>query len=252
MIKILLMVLSAMLLMHARLNAAGETPGELYAKAADAYRASHYQDAQQLYEELIRMGYRNSEVYYNLANCYFKQGQIGRAILNYERARQLSPADEDILHNLQLAETKTVDKIQPVPQLPVITAWKNFVGSLTDDQWAFMAVVLLWVALLPAAVFLWFWRKPWLILISVLLALCSLFVFFIGGIQHRHLHNSPYAIILTTQAGALSAPDPSSTVVFEVHEGTKIRVMDEVSGWTKIRLEDGRVGWLQKTHFEKI
>jgi tetratricopeptide (TPR) repeat protein len=93
---------------------------ELYKNAAQLYKASKFDTAAADYEKILSQGYRTAEVYYNLGNCYYKLNNLNKAIINYERALKLAPQDEDIQHNLAIANTKVVDKIQPVPTLAIL------------------------------------------------------------------------------------------------------------------------------------
>ena len=56
--------------------------------------------------KVIGRGYESWELYYNLGNAFYKNRQIGPAILNYEKARKLAPNNEDVLFNLELANLR--------------------------------------------------------------------------------------------------------------------------------------------------
>ena len=84
----------------------------LYKTAAQLYKANKFDSAAADYEKILSQGYRTAEVYYYLGNCYYKLNIINKAIINYERGLKLAPQDEDIQHNLAIANTKVVDKIQ--------------------------------------------------------------------------------------------------------------------------------------------
>src|SRR5579859_4188461 len=92
-----------------------------------AYAKGNYAKAITFYTKFLDGVYESSAVYYNLGNCYYKTNEIGKAILNYEKAKRLSPGDADIQFNLQLANQKTTDKISE-SQLFLVTWWDNFVG----------------------------------------------------------------------------------------------------------------------------
>src|SRR4051812_30872548 len=108
-------------------TAFSQSVGELYKSAGNLYKEKQFQQAADNYEKIISQGYKSPEVYYNLGNCYYKLNSTGKSILAYERALKLSPDDEDIIHNLKLAELKVSDRIQPIPQLSIITWWNNFI-----------------------------------------------------------------------------------------------------------------------------
>jgi len=74
------------------------------------YESKLYLEASQTYQQLIDIGLKDHTLYYNLGNAYFKQNDLGQAILNYERAMQLAPRDTDIRANLDLARSQLLDK----------------------------------------------------------------------------------------------------------------------------------------------
>src|SRR5215217_4594832 len=119
----------------------------LYQSAGQLYKQKQFAEAAEKYEKILKQGYKSPEVYYNLGNCYFKLDSIGKCILNFERAHQLAPDDEDITHNLQLASLHTTDKIEPVPQLGIIIWWNNFVSFYSSKMWAIFSLIALWLAL---------------------------------------------------------------------------------------------------------
>src|SRR4051812_45195426 len=88
---------------------------KIFHEANIAYQKQDYGSSIKLYEQLIKNQNVSTEVYFNLGNSYFKSGNTSKAILNYERAKKLSPDDEDINFNLKIASLKVVDKIEPVP-----------------------------------------------------------------------------------------------------------------------------------------
>ncbi len=96
-----------------------------FQKGNEFYQKGDYQQAVEMYETALATGYESAELYYNLGNSYFKSNQIGKTILNYERAKKLAPRDEDILFNLEIAQLYVVDKINLPPQFFLVTLWKG-------------------------------------------------------------------------------------------------------------------------------
>ena len=88
-----------------------------FEQANQLYLQAKYPDAVAQYQKIVQSGFESGELYFNLGNAYYKSGNIQKAILNYERARQLLPRDEDVQFNLQLANLQVVDKIDAVPRL---------------------------------------------------------------------------------------------------------------------------------------
>ena len=117
------------------------------------HRKGNYQQAIRDYEELLKNG-ASAEIYYNLGNAYYRTDNITKAVLNYERARLLSPGDEDINFNLQFARSKTIDKITPVSEMFFVTWYKALVNFTSVDNWAKTGIISIIMALLLVLLYL--------------------------------------------------------------------------------------------------
>ena len=120
------------------------------------YQKGNYQQAIRDYEELLKNG-ASAEIYYNLGNAYYRTDNITKAVLNYERARLLSPGDEDINFNLQFARSKTIDKITPVSEMFFVTWYKALVNFTSVDNWAKTGIISIIMALLLVLLYLFIW-----------------------------------------------------------------------------------------------
>lgn len=230
-----------------------ESADKLFQQANSLYKAAKYEQAAQVYEQIIKQEKQSAEVYYNLGNCYYKLQQPGKTILNYERALKLNPGDEDIQHNLKLANLKTVDKFEPVPQLALVKWWGNFRNAKSSGGWATLAIILLWVSLLLAAAYLFITAYRKLIFsTAVFFLLTSFACLSIAFANNNQAQNSGRGVLLSSVAYVKSSPDMSGTDVFVIHEGATFKILDNSEEWYKIRLEDGKVGWLTKNYFDKI
>ncbi len=225
---------------------------QLYKSANEFYKSKQFDKALNNYKKIISQGYRNSEVYYNLGNCYYKLNAVGKSVLAFERALKLSPDDEDIQHNLILAQYKCVDKIQPIQQLAIIKLWYNFISFNTSNGWGIYSMIFVWLAIL-AFIISFFTGRNRLSTILTFLFLVSSFVFLSLAIyQKKTDQDSINAIVMVQSVNVKSAPDSNSNDIFLIHEGSKLYLLDKVSEWNKIRLEDGKVGWIESGNFEKI
>ena len=134
-----------MLLIICILQIAAQTPEERYAQAGQLYSSGDYSGAAAVYRKLFDDGYKSEDMLYNAGNAFFKSGDNASAILFYERARLIAPADEDINYNLQIARSRVTDKFEPVPEL-FFVRWFNFLSLLAlTNTWA-VAALLLFIA----------------------------------------------------------------------------------------------------------
>lgn len=227
----------------------------LWSRANDSYAAGEYAAALADYEAILNDGKHSAALYYNLANTYFKLEQLGRAILYYNRALRLSPADEDIRHNLEYAEQMTKDSIEKIPEF-ILTTWVRAIrGVLSSTAWTVVSLVMLTLSLAMALVFLLSQRMSWrktgfyvMILAAVLFVVTTLFAIS----ERREIVNSREAIIMNSAVSIKSSPDRAATELFVLHEGTKVFVGEALGGWAEVRISDGRKGWIEESRIEKI
>ncbi|MBS1625906.1 MAG: tetratricopeptide repeat protein [Bacteroidetes bacterium] len=230
-----------------------ETTAQLFDAANTAYKNKDYDLAIAGYDKLLSQGYRTAEIYYNLGDAFYKKDSIGQAILCYERALRLAPGDEDITFNLKLANQKTVDRLIPVPQLAIVQRWDHFVEARSSRTWSILAGVCVWLALAGFAAYLFVQSIRRLgFYFGVVLLLCAGFFGSLAWSQSHAETGADQAILTTDNAYIKSAPDASSTDLFMIHEGIKLRILDHVGEWSKVRLADGKVGWVQQATYTVI
>uniref|UniRef100_UPI00405749BE tetratricopeptide repeat protein n=1 Tax=Alistipes sp. TaxID=1872444 RepID=UPI00405749BE len=231
------------------------TPEALWDKANTAYLRSDYHTAHETYEEILARGLASAKLYYNLGNAYFKEGNMGRAILNYHRALRLKPGDEDILHNLAVAEKQTVDRIESIPSF-FLVEWMRALGSVMSGRmWTILSLLLFALSLALLLLFLLSQRMAWrkwgfygTLLSFILFIMATLF----ATADRRRSLKPEEAVILSSAVSVKSSPDGSATDLFLLHEGTLVKLGEEIDGWTEITLADGKKGWLELRHMEII
>ena len=224
--------------------------------ADSAYIQGDYLTAISIYESVIEKDGTNATLYMNLGNCWFKRDEIAKAILYYERAYLIDPSDADVRFNLELARTKTVDKVNPVNQLFIVTWFKQLLSGLDVNGWAVMTVVLFAVCILSAGVML-FSRKRGIRKISfsfsVIFLLLSFLSFIFATTQMGYIKNRDTAIIMSPSVTVKSTPSNGGTDLFIIHEGRKVQILDSsMKEWVEIRLEDGNTGWVPVNVMEII
>lgn len=212
-----------------------------------AYNAASYEQALLIYGKIEEAGMESAALYYNIGNTYYKMKEYPKAILYYEKALKLDPADEDIRTNLEIANLAIVDKITPIPQSFIARWWNGLKSMLSADGWAWMSVVAFAMVLLCLFLFLMSrrtgWRKAGFFVGILMLLFLAVSVLFAVERQ-RDLKQKNEAIIMTPTVTAKSSPSMTSVDLFVLHEGTKVRILDTASDWMKIKIADGTVGWL--------
>lgn len=236
-------------------GAFGQSPDQLYEQANSLYQQGKVAEARDLYESIIQNGHVSGDIYYNLGNAHYKTGNIAKAILNYERARRLMPSDEDLRHNLQLANLVITDRIDPAPRLFVWDYWdglKNMVSTRAATWLAYFVfvVLMLTVSLVVLARTYRLRKASFLGSVVTGLTLIGLLVVLFAKIADDH--RTDEAIVLASITTIKNSPDSKSSDAFVLHSGVKIQIIDSVSDWVKIRLVDGKVGWMEKAAAERI
>ena len=225
------------------------------ADADSAFVQEHYQQAIKDYEALLKQGV-SAELYYNLGNAYYRMDNMTQAVLNYERALLLSPGDKDIRFNLQMARSKTIDKITPESEMFFVTWYRSLVNLQSVDAWARLALIALVAAIVLALLYL-FVDALWLRKVGFFGGILFVLVFLVSNLfawqQKRGLDHRTGAIIIQSAVNVKSTPSKNGTELFILHEGTKVVITDaSMKEWRQVRTADGKEGWLETKEIEVI
>ncbi|MBU1061979.1 MAG: tetratricopeptide repeat protein [Candidatus Omnitrophica bacterium] len=230
-----------------------QSPEEIYRKANLSYENEDYEKAASLYEALINMDRVSYEAFYNLGNSYFKLKKIGKAIVNYERARKLAPRDRDVMLNLKLARSMAIDKIETKERGFLLNSILFFYDKMNINELTGMvSIIYLAIStLLIFSIFLVAKRKKILYTVGTLGAFLVLFAIFLVF----KIHNENFvrhAIIISDAVNVRSGPKDDYLLQFELHEGAKVRIVEETKDWCEINLSKDLRGWLPKDSIEVI
>ena len=231
-------------------------PGDVMAGANLLYERGEYAEAVQQYETLIGLGYRDAAVHYNLGNAYLESGDVGRAILNYLRAEELSPRDLDIAANLELARSRTVDQLE--------AEGDSLVASVSDfgRRWATtaefgVAALLLWaiggmaicVLIIRPAL-----RRRAILSGGAIVVLVVMLVPLV--LLLSMLYSNPYdntGVVTVGTVEVLSGPGTQYGEEFALHSGAQVTLVDSRHGWLQVALPGGELeGWLPAHALEAV
>jgi hypothetical protein len=232
-----------------------QTVEQVFQGANEFYQAGKYQEASKEYERILKQGVMSAELYFNLGNSYYRNEQLARAILSYERAALLHPNDPDIEHNLKLAYLKTIDRIEPVLDMFLIQ-WMRSAGAWISAETGKLMFLFSWILLFGSLAGMFLVLRPEVVRVLRIVFFFSLvFVVFSAlmmGMQSFQETAKDKAIITTQTITAKSSPDAKSVDAFVIHEGVKVKLTDAVGAWVKIILADGKVGWILSEQCERI
>lgn len=227
----------------------------LFEQANELYRTNSYSDALALYKSIESQGVVSSELYFNIGNSYYKMNRVAESIYHYEKALQLNPQNQDAKVNLVFAKRMTIDVIEELPKTVMQTFEKNYLQELSYNQWAWLSVLSSLGVLLFFVGYYFSYvpsQKRIYFVASVSCLFLLLFSLVISFKEFQNETDKLEAIIFEEVVVVKNAPSENSDDVFELHEGTKVSVLDNVADWKKIKLADGKVGWISKDALKEL
>ncbi len=228
----------------------------LWNNANTAYVEGRWADAVEGYEMISNMGLESAALYCNTGDAYFKDMNVPKAILYYERALKLDPSYSDARYNLELVNSGIQDRIDPVPDF-VLKAWMKDICYLMDsDAWTVSFIVFLALTLAMALLFI---LSPSVagrrtgFFTGIVMLLFAAFSLSFAIWQKNDYMKADDAIVMRPVTSVKSSPSSEAAKdLFILHEGTKVRIIDSVGSWNNIELADGRQGWLPSGDIEVI
>lgn len=250
------LMLTLLLMIPIASSAAENYPDSLWNAANEAYAQERWEDAVNDYTTIAEASMESAPLWCNLGSAWYKSGNLGKAILCYERALKLDPSYEDARYNLELLNAMKLDRLESVPELILATWMKNLGRTLDSDSWAVCFLVFLVLTLAMVLLFILgssatsrragFFTGVVCLLLAVASLSFSLW-------QKNEYMKADKAIIMKPVSSVKSSPSGDSAKdLFVLHEGTKVQVLDNVGGWSNIELSDGRQGWLPSSDIEII
>jgi tetratricopeptide (TPR) repeat protein len=221
----------------------------LWQKANNFYQQKQYDSAANVYESLALSKPANAELYYNLGNTYYRLNNIGRAVLNYERALQIDPSYKDAKENLILTQNRIPNRITSTPDIFFVSWWHSLTTGSKATGWAitcliiFLAIIIIMLAnrfmhskIPPQAV----------AILSVILVAFLIVAFTAAG----NAKDSGKAVVMRNEVPFTTAQKSKMEVL--VPEGTTVELKSERNGMAEVRLPDGRTGTMAANTLAKI
>ncbi len=227
---------------------------QLFEQANQAYKLGEYDSAKTIYSEIVNNGFKSSELFYNLGNAHFKNGNLPAAILYYERALRINQIDKDAIYNLEVANSFIADKIEPKPKLFIAEWWAKLSNTLSMNGWAIMFLLSLCLTCVSFGLFLMGTNmalKQLSFILTFILLLVTIISFTLGK-ESKELNEQHSAIVFSPSVNVKSEPDIKSTVQFVIHEGLKVEIVTEDENWVRINISDGNSGWIPLQSIERI
>ncbi len=251
-------ILALMLTAATFANAQERDPSQFVVRGNQAYEKGDFLQSVEDYLKAIDSGANNAHTYYNLANAYFRLGQIGHAIVNYRRSLLQSPRDPDLRVNLELARRKVQDRFETVDSpTSVMTATLLFLNRSLSAHEMFLtglAVYLLfWVLFILDGLFPRTLTRLGLVASGVVLLFLVCISYFSG---YDRLGEPKLAVsaderakrggvISVSEAKVRSGNSDTFQVIALLHDGAEVEVGEIRDEWIQIFLPEGRAGWVK-------
>lgn len=215
------------------------------------YKEEKFAEAISAFSKIAESGVRNSKLFYNLGNAYLKNGDIGHAVLWYERALALTPDDPDLRFNYEYAISQVKDKKEDkdISVFRILFFWKHFLSAKAVQVTAIILNVIFWLIMIFRMV-----QKKGRILkgpgyLLFLLALIFTMTAFYNYYEAAYIR---HAIILPSQVSVRSGLTDDSTELFVLHAGTKVKIEKEHKDFFRIYFSEGKIGWIRNDQLAVI
>lgn len=227
----------------------------LFEQATTHYKNGAYKSAIENYETILAKKQTSTAVYYNLANSYFKVDSLAASVYYYNKALQLSPNDRDVKNNLQVANERTIDDIKKESKTGFAHFIDELISTFTFNTWAVLAIVFSGVFMIFGICYYFSRRtggKRFFFSLSVLALVFGVLSVVFAYQQLNIQQSREFAIVFAQKVKIHAEPNHNSEKVFTLHEGTKVKVLDNFNGYSKIKISDGNEGWINKDRLKNL
>ena len=236
-------------------GALGQEKDITFDNANAAYNAGQFEKAVMLYKQILESGQHSAELYFNLGNSYYRLNQVGESIFYFEKAKQLEPTDEDINVNSAFAQNMAIDAVEVLPKSQVTQLKDNIIEFFSQEGWAYFIILLAWLFVLFWGLYLWnkipFIKRTFFVT-SLILAFLLIGSLFIAVIKSANTSDTTYGILFNEKMEVWAEPNSRAEVLFLLHEGTKVQMLDQLQEWQKIRIANGSEGWIKNAKVRSL
>ena len=227
---------------------------DLFEQSNDFYTNGNYENAVLGYLDILESGFESAELYFNIGNTFYKLNNIPESNFYYEKAKSISPYDNDILTNLSFAQNLRIDKIEKLPVTELQNLKLSILDLLSEKGWSVSLITLIWLMCFSFIFYIVSNNskfKRLFFTISIVFLILSSFTIYIN-FEKKKLNEIKYAIVYDKEIEVWSEPNNISELKFLLHEGTKVKQLDIIQDWVNIQLENGTLGWIQLSSLKTL
>lgn len=228
---------------------------EIFSEGIKHYNEGEYGKAISSFMTILENGQHSSSLYFNLGNSFYKINDVANSIFYYEKALLLSPNDKDIVDNLSFSKNMLIDKIEILPTNQLKQFSNYLLGLLNVNKWLYLGLIILYISAL--FFLLYFFNsisslKKNYFITSIVSLFFAVFFFSAGITKNLNQKSNLFAIIFDEKIDFRSEPNYRSEVLFNLHEGTKVLIKEELNDWVFVEIQDGNKGWIETQSIKKI
>jgi tetratricopeptide (TPR) repeat protein len=223
------------------------TTDATFVKANADYAAGHFREAIAGYESLVRERQWNATLFYDLGNAYFRAHDLGRAILNYERALALDPSQPEAQANLRLGRDQA-------RALELTKSWpETHLDFLTLRQFAWTGAAAFWCCAFIIGALYFAQRRPavWIFALLLLGVICLGSVFAVYAFETGSAGRG-LAIVTGKNIQARLATAENAGTVLALPPGSEIKLLSTRGNWIYAALPNELRGWIPAESAEAV
>ncbi|MFH0791346.1 MAG: SH3 domain-containing protein [Candidatus Omnitrophota bacterium] len=210
------------------------------------YVQADYDAAIKQYNSIIDNGWESGNLYYNLGNCFFKKGELGKALLNYEKARRLIPLDKDLESNYDYACSLIKGGAAVSKKSLPVKILNNFFDKFTVDGLTILLGAFYLLILISILIsFLFKPLKKHALVPAVFMG--SFLIIGFVGLREKTARLNKEAVVTAETADVRFEPMDKATAYFTLYEGMKVEVIASKDNWYKVKRPDNKSGWVENS-----
>ncbi|NJW52852.1 SH3 domain-containing protein [Salinimicrobium oceani] len=228
---------------------------QLFEAANNAYAEGDYKEAAMQYEQILTNGETSAALHYNLGNSYYKLNRIAPSIFHYEKALQLKPGDDDIQNNLEFARNMAIDAIGEEESSGFRGIFDTSTSAFSITGWSWIAIfcMLGFVAFFLVYYFSERTAIKRLIFIGAMVFLVLAISSVLVAVTKQSLQEErDYAIVFAEEVVLKNEPSSRANDAFTLHEGAKVRIIEEFQEWVEIELPNQSRGWMPQEALRRL
>jgi tetratricopeptide (TPR) repeat protein len=229
---------------------------ELFQEAIDI-EGTNPETARELYKDSlsrfiqISEDIQNGKLYYNIGNIYFQLGDIGNAILAYNKAALFIPGDRNLQENLSIARTLRIDLVEESESTRLLETIFSFHYNISSSKKSILFIILFgifWTGLIfllitkgkSLPLFQAVFRGTIIIFLILTILLGSVLI------DTFRINNYPDGVILDSELIARKGDGLSYSPSFKdpLHAGLEFILREKRPGWFYIELSDKTRAWI--------